>query len=94
MSAERERTNPDARTLRAWDAVMTVRSSAGQLEPVVAAAIDAIVDMYEEEDLARVPSLDRAFTILVGTLTSMKSAREILGWLEAAPNPPPDGTLQ
>jgi hypothetical protein len=84
----------ERRLRRAWAAVMTVRSSAQQLEPAVAGAIDAIVDMYAEDELARAPSLERALTVMVGTLTAMKSAREILGWLEPAPSPAPGVSLQ
>jgi hypothetical protein len=69
---------------RAWNAVRIVRTSAKELEPVVAQAVNAIVDMYEQQKLAEIPALDRALTIMVGTLTAMTSAREMLGWLETA----------
>ena len=43
------------------------------------------MNLYEEDELMRFdPALARALTVMVGVLTSMQSAMDMLDWLEAS----------
>lgn len=81
--------NDPERLDAAWEAVSTVRWTAERFELAVSQAVQTVMDVAESVELPRVdPSLDRAMTVMIGVLAGMRSAREMLGWLHSAAEPP------
>lgn len=74
----------DGRTRDAWASVAAVRWAAEQFEATIAPNVRAVVDLAESVEIAKVdPSLDKALTVMVNVLTGMRSAQQMLGWLES-----------